>query len=1099
PCSSHWLIVAQIYYYQWMRICSRLTIAGLTLAHVVAICHGADVDFVRDVRPILQQQCYSCHGADKQKSGLRLDVKATAFAGGEAYGASIVAGQPDESPLLQFVADPDADLQMPPEQRLSEAEIATLRAWIEQGANWPDGVDLVQLEDRADHWSLKPVVEPSVPRLPEDGWSHNEIDQFILARLRAEGLRPNPPAERVAWLRRVTLDLTGLPPTPQELADYVADTSPRARHKVVLRLLASPHYGERWAQHWLDVVRYADTHGFEVNTPRPNAWPYRDYVIDALNRDLPYDEFIRDQLVGDQREQQAATGFLVTAAALLPGQIGQDEESKRLARQDELSEVVANVGQTILGLSIGCARCHDHKFDAITSRDYYALQAYFAGLQYGERPLDAGQLRQYARSKERIEGELLALDKQLTSLEPLASLTPLRETSPLSNEEVFEPLKARFVKFTIHDANLHPTLGLIEPCLDEFEIHTTTGTETGAEPQNVALASYGTKVTASGSRESGSHQLAFVNDGQYGNSRSWMSSEAGQGWVLFELPQLEEIDTVVWSRDRNGQFTDRLPIAFTLEAGPALDSLTQLAHVPSRRAAVSATRNVDRFQPVKTQRVRFTIESTNSLEPCLDEFEVFDLQGTNVALASAGATITTSGDAPVSDRHKREHLIDGRYGNDRSWMSDTVGSGWVEITFATPRQIDRIIWGRDRNGKFDDRLPLTYSIAVETSSGEWMQVASSIDRHPFGSKRDASRNSLAGLPVEELAQARELLATRQELQSRLDNLPTPQMVFAGTFTAPEPTHLLLRGDPEQPREQLAPAPLAVLGGDPLDIDSPDIERRQALANWITSPQHPLTARVMVNRIWQWHFGVGLVETANDFGRSGTRPTHPELLDWLASEFVESGWSIKHLHRLIVLSATYGQSSAINPAAQAVDADARLLWRFPSHRLEAEAIRDSMLAVSGRLNLKAGGSGFDLFKSRGGLSGFPPIESFGEEGRRRMIYAHKIRMEREVVFGAFDCPDAGQSAARRRQSTTPIQALNLFNSTFTWEESDAFAKRITNEAGEAASAQVRQAFLVCLGREPTSEELREATALVELHGLPILCRALFNTNEFLFLP
>ncbi|MCB1089129.1 MAG: DUF1553 domain-containing protein, partial [Verrucomicrobiae bacterium] len=296
--------------------------------------------------------------------------------------------------------------------------------------------------------------------------------------------------------------------------------------------------------------------------------------------------------------------------------------------------------------------------------------------------------------------------------------------------------------------------------------------------------------------------------------------------------------------------------------------------------------------------------------------------------------------------------------------------------------------------------------------------------------------------------------------------------------------------------------LSALGNLSLPKDAPETERRVALADWIARPDHPLTARVMVNRLWQGHFGIGLVETSNDFGHSGVAPTHPELLDWLASEFVKSGWSVKHLHRLIVLSGTYRQSSlAENAKGREIDADARLLWRFPSRRLEAETIRDTMLAVSGRLNPKAGGPGFDLFQSRGGLSGFPPVEQFDEKGRRRMIYAHKIRMEREAVFGAFDCPDAGQSIARRRQSTTPIQALNLFNSRFTIDEAEAFARRVETEAGSGAdpASRIRRSYQLAYSREPAPDELADAAAVVKEAGLATLCRAIFNSNEFLFLP
>ncbi|QDV69799.1 Planctomycete cytochrome C [Rosistilla carotiformis] len=893
------------------------------------------IDFVEQVRPIFQTHCYACHAEAKQKSGFRLDIKSAAFDGGDGYGAAIVPGEIDESPLIELITSDDADTRMPPEgSGLSPAEIDLLRRWVQQGAAWPEGVDLASLEDRTDHWSFKPLAFPIDAAVSDsqtaadgqvDAANDLRIDAFVQNELQRHGLAFSPAAPRRDWLRRVSFDLIGLPPTPQQIAEFEQDDSSEAFGRVVDRLLASPRYGERWGQHWLDVVRYADTHGFEVNTPRPNAWPYRDYVIAAFNNDTPYDQFIHEQLHGDTLQQDAATGFLVTAAALLPGQIGKDDASKRLARQDELAEIVINTGEAFLGLSVGCARCHDHKFDAISHTDYFAMQAFFSGVKYGERPIASDDSDRRRRQAAKLAARVDEIENELQQAADIAMPTA---TDPQMNSLEFEPIDARFVRFTIHDCNRHPSLGLIEPCLDEFEIFAADPVET-----NVALASRGTKLTASGSRTSDKHRLEHLNDGLYGNSHSWMSDTAGRGWVLLELPETTSIQRVVWSRDRQGKFSDRLPTAFTLQAGPSLDAM--------------------------------------------------------------------------------QHL--------------------------------------------------------------------------------------AGLTEAQVQRSQSLRDEKQSLEKQIEQLNKTPQVFAGRFTKPEPTYFLLRGDPEQPREVVPPAVLAALGDVRLPDDAPDRERRVALADWIVRPDNPLTARVMVNRIWQWHFGTGLVGTPSDFGRSGERPSHPELLDWLAAEFIRSGWSVKHLHRLIVLSQTYGQSNQIVPAGQAVDASVRLLWRFPSRRMEAEAIRDSMLAVNGRLNLTTGGPGFDLFKSRGGLSGFPPIESFSDQGLRRMVYAHKIRMEPEAVFGAFDCPDAGQSAARRRQSTTPIQALNLFNSRFTIEQSEALAARAAADVGQEVRDQIQYVYRLALARDPERDELDSAEALVGEHGLPTLCRVIYNTNEFLFMP
>tara|TARA_B110000881_G_scaffold6633_1_gene5170 strand:- start:3099 stop:5831 length:2733 start_codon:yes stop_codon:yes gene_type:complete len=888
------------------------------------------INFVRDIRPIFEAKCYRCHGAEKQKSGLRLDMHSGAFGGGEFHQPTIIPGKANESNLIRFVRGDDEEIRMPPKgSGLTKDEIATLTAWVNQGADWPKEVDLVKSIDRTDHWSFKPLALFD---------SERNIDFFVKEKLVANGLLMSPSADRLTWLRRVFFDLIGLPPTPEQVAAFLIDTDPTAHERVVDQLLSSPRYGERWAQHWLDVVRYADTHGFEVNTPRSNAWPYRDYVIEAFNNDTPFDQFIREQLAGDQFGKDPATGFLVTAARLLPGQIGADAASKRLARQDELGEIVINTSEAFLGLSVGCARCHNHKFDAILAKDYYSMQAFFAGVSYGDRTIQSPESQTLRKEAEELKSRVREIDRAVAGLGPLAKS------------------------------------GVIRP-------------------------------------------------------------------------------------------------------------------------PVSALLNVERFTSVKARKVRFTIKKTNQYEPCLDELEVFDLEGNNIALSSSAVVRSASGSKVEANRHQLEFINDGEFGNERSWMCSET-SGWVMLEFPSEQTIERIAWARDRNGKYSDRLAVEYVIEVANDSSDWQVVADSTDRRLGDGKVKAD---FTALDPEQQGETNSLLEEKKGIESRLAELSRAQTVFGGIFGKPEPMFLLNRGDAEQPKEEVAPAVLSAFGDITLTKDAPDAERRLALANWIATSENPLTARVAVNRIWQGHFGIGLVETANDFGRVGAAPSHPKLLDWLAAEFIRSGWSVKHLHRLIVLSETYRQSEQINAVAQAKDAVVRLLWRFPSRRLEAESIRDAMLSVSGRLDLKIGGPGFDLFTSRGGLSGFPPITKFKGDGLRRMIYAHKIRMEPDSIFGAFDCPDAGQSVSRRRQSTTPIQALNLFNSQFTIDESKAFAQRVRDKVGQEVDAQITYAYELAYGRSPDPDELVDTRSVVRQHGLSTLCRAIFNSSEFLFIP
>jgi hypothetical protein len=537
------------------------------------------------------------------------------------------------------------------------------------------------------------------------------------------------------------------------------------------------------------------------------------------------------------------------------------------------------------------------------------------------------------------------------------------------------------------------------------------------------------------------------------------------------------------------------------EIDKALAAFVPLAKSGVERPMINARENADRFAPVKAKRVRFTIQATTNLEPCLDELEVFNTSGGNVALETAGAKRQASGSIGVAERHELRFLNDGRYGNSRSWMGNEIGKGWVEIEFAKEETIERVVWGRDREGKFEDRLAIDYQIEVGGSAGGWTLVADAGDRKKFDPADDkgTEKFSLNGLTPSEAERAAPLLREKAANEVKIKAANNAQKVFAGKFRDPDKIHLLNRGDPEQPKDLVVPAVLGAFGDLSLPAETPEQQRRLALADWIVDPSNPLTARVMVNRIWQGHFGRGLVPTPSDFGNNGMPPSHPELLDWLAGEFIRSGWSVKHLHRLIVSSETYRQGSASDPDNAKKDADNVFLWRFPTRRLEAEVIRDSILAVSGRLDLKMYGVGFNLFDQRGGLSGFNPVESPTGEGLRRMIYAHKVRREPEAVFGAFDCPDAGQSTAVRRESTTPIQALNLFNSRFTLEQAEAFADRVEKEAGSDPEARIRHAFRLALQRDPEPEELAEISGVVAEHGLAVLARALFNSNEFLFLP
>ena len=904
--------------------------------------------FEKQVAPLLKSRCLKCHNPAKARGELDLTTRASLLKGGQT-GAAVVPGKVADSLLFAKAHDG----KMPPGQPLAAAEVDLLRRWIDAGAPWQQGLTLKPDKTETgraglDWWSLQPIRRPPIPAVKDRQWGHTPIDAFILAGLEAKGLAPAPEADRRTLIRRVTFDLTGLPPTPEEIDAFVKDDSADAYEKVVDRLLAAPEYGERWGRHWLDVVRFAESHGYEMNTLRPNAWPYRDYVIRAFNEDIPYPQFVREQLAGDalggdalggdalggDALTQAATGYLVGGPHDLVGNGVPEEQIQQ--RMNDLADMVSLAGTTFLGLTVGCARCHDHKFDPITQRDFYGMQAVFAGVEHAERPVQTADAADRRREAEALHAELDRLNQRIDEQEPQAG-------------------------------------------------------DSGAPP---------------------------------------------------------------------------------------------------RRPPVNPRRNVERFRPMEARYVRFTVAATNDgAEPCIDELEVYgpDAPADDLALAGRGAKASASSVYPNNPSHKIEHLIDGKHGNGRSWISNERGKGWARVELPKAVVIDRVVWGRDREQKYSDRLAVDYRVEVSVDGEKWTAVAGSWDREPFG---QAPPPPPAGLA--------ELLDHRKRVEDRLAGLEKPMMVYAGTFHAPPPTFVLKRGDPQQKGEPVGPSAVAAVApAFAIKPDATESDRRLALADWIGSPDNPLPARVIVNRVWHWHFGQGIVRTPSDFGYNGDRPSNPELLDWLAAEFQAGGWRLKPLHRLIVLSAAYRQSTRFDDKAAAVDAGDRLLWRRAPRRLEAEAIRDAVLKTSGALNTRRGGPGYDLWDYSGYVIVFNPKKMLGPEEFRRMVYQFKPRLQQDATFGAFDCPDATGPAPRRTASTTPLQALNLLNDPFMLDQGERFAARLRKEAGDAAPDQVRRAFRLAFGRDPSEAEQAASAKLIQARGLATFCRALFNANEFVF--
>lgn len=927
-------------------------ISGLTLLSTVG--RSGEVDYERDIVPLLQQYCVDCHGPDVAEANLRLDSLLNSLRGGDSGEAAVVPGASEQSYLIARILHSDPSARMPPDSPPLEAdEIALLKAWIDDAAAW-SAAQAELAEQKVEHWAFDPLTRPQ----PPPGASH-PIDAFVDAKLAAAGLQRSSRADRRLLIRRLYLVMHGLPPTPEQVEAFVDDPAEDAWPKLVEQVLHSERYGQRWATHWLDLVRFGETTGFETNRERPHAWRYRDWVIDAFNTDKPYDRFIVEQLAGDAVGADIGTGFLVAGPHDLVK--GENPELQQMQRQDELADIIHTTGTAFLGLSLGCARCHNHKFDPVSQSDYYALQAVFAGVEHGDRALPP---------QPAIWSQMAELDEDIARLQ---------------------------------------------------------------------------------------QQLAEFVD------RRADASPAGTG---------------------------------TANAIAASDPIRI-------RPAVNAQLNTETFPPTEVRYVRFTIAVAQQGQPCIDEWEIF-AGDENVGLASAGAIASSSGDF-VHPLHNLQHINDGRYGNEHSWIAKAAQDVWVQVELPEARRIEAIRWGRDRTGQYRDRIASEYRIEGSLDGETWTLLASSADRLPYNPQQPMRTEDVLAafgweaLPPERAAAGRQLLDQLVELARHRDALSQPVLAYAGNFSQPGPTHRLYRGEPAAPREVVAPAAIAALTDLSLPVDAPEQQRRLALAHWIAAEDNPLTARVIANRVWQYHFGTGIVATPNDLGINGASPSHPELLDWLAAELIASGWSLKHLQRIILTSQTWQQDSRPHAAGLAQDAAVRWLWRFPPRRLDAEAIRDSLLAVTGKLDTRLGGPGFSGFEVEiENVRHYFPKTEFGPADWRRMIYMNRVRQEREAVFGVFDCPDYNQGVPQRTRSTTPLQALNLFNSAFVWQQAGFFAERLHAEA-DAAHEKVIRAYELVFNRPPDADEIASALAFVEQTDWQQFARVLLNTNEFVLIP
>ncbi len=933
---------------------------------------------MHDVQPILARNCYSCHGAHKHESQLRWDNKEIALRGGE-HGPDIIPGRGSESRMIQLVSGAVPDLIMPAKgDRLTAQEIGILRAWIDQGAAWPASAS-VKVIDPRNHWAFKAPVRPAVPTVKNKHWPRNAIDNFVLARLEAEKLQPSTEADRSTLLRRLSLDLTGLPPTIEEMEAFLADHSPDAYAKQVERLLASPHYGECWARHWLDVARYADSNGYEKDLSR-SIWPYRDWVIDAYNQNLPFDQFAIDQLAGDllpdaTQAQKVATGFLRNS--MLNEEGGIDPEQ---FRNEGIIERMDVLGKSFLGLTVNCCQCHDHKYDPIAQKEYYRL---FAFLNNDDEPLMEVPDGPTRAKRDDIAQKIAGIQDQLMAQYP----------------DLPEKMAAW-----------------------EKEMKALEGTWTVLEPL-AYYASVGTKFT-----KLDDNSLLATGSNPGVSEYTVTARTSLKGITGFRLEALADANLPFYGPGRagNGNFV-----------------LTEFSVEASADAPKSPTNQVP-------------------LQNATADFSQPDFP---VAAAIDGVITNKTGwaaeDLPGRRNRSRQAVFETR---------DTLGfEGGTVLKFT-----------------------LNHSFGEEHALGRFRISVTTSPRPLRADPLSAHARAMLAVPPPQrtLAQRRELFDFYRATDSRMAEAgkkiddeqrqwpSAPTTLVLAARDKPRPTHVFMRGDWQKPGALVTPGVPAILPALPKDAPL----NRLTLARWLVDKRHPTVARVMVNRIWQEYFGRGLVATSEDFGTQGDPPTHPELLDWLACEFMDSGWDVKHIQRLIAESAAYRQSSVVNPRLLERDPYNQLLARGPRVRVDAEILRDIALSASGLLDGQIGGPPVYPPMPDGVLSlgyGSPMAwDTKAADRHRRALYTFVKRSVPYPSLQVFDAPTGESPCPRRVRSDTPLQALTTLNDPVFVEAAQALAMRTWEHGGPNDRARLQFAFELCTGRQPQPKEMAVLSSLLQ---------------------
>jgi hypothetical protein len=971
--------------------------------------------FSAQVEPILRNRCYGCHSHEtgEMKGGLTLDSRSGWEVGGDT-GPAVLPGNLEKSLLITAIER--RDLEMPPDEPLPAPEIELLKKWVTDGAVDPRVTKTAAPPTARDWWAAQPLQRHPAPSLGEA----NPVDAFLRQKLIAEGLDFSLEATRPELIRRLTFDLHGLPPTPDKITAFVADTDPLAYEHLVDRLLASPRFGERFARLWLDVAHFGESNGFGMDRPRHTAWPYRDYVIEAFNRDVPYSRFVQDQVAADvlfpeEPDKLPALGFLAAGPFNQSALAEQTDGTlcKKIALNLDRDDMVTTVASSFLSLTLHCARCHDHKFDPLTQDDYYGMQAVFAGAIRGERPFGPpDQVREIKHWK--------AVQQQVQSGQMIATFDPAtQDTLRTRSREIAKRLSGWEQRWTLLD---------------------TSATQE-SKPS-----------VAAEKLEDGSWQFATTDDK---DSYTFTATASGKPIAAIRLEALSD---------------EKLP-----NKGPGLQPQNGNFALTEFKVSIASPDRPSDSQPL-------------AIKSAIADF---NQAGWSIDMALDGKPETGWS---IDPQEGRSHVAVFKLAEVSTPPAGSILTIRVEQTYGRQHVMGRL------------RLAVAEA-AVEDSVLPSPDVAKAIGTVPL------EGDPFAGLPPE-AATALLKLAVEERVQA----LPVLPVVFAAGGDAagyhnyqrpatPYPIHKLARGDVARPGVEMKPGGMTAMPVAfqmPTDVQPDDGARRAALARWLTDPLNPLPLRSIANRLWGWHFGTGIVSTPNDFGRMGQPPSHPELLDFLACELRDNGGSLKALHRLLVTSRAYRQSSRSRAEAAGKDSDNRWLWKMPRKRLEAEQIRDGLLLISGRLDPTMGGPSAMQFhyddpnKDVSPQINYQKFDVDSPASRRRAVYRFVFRNVNDPFLETFDVPDPSLSVGQRANTTTPLQALSLANNAFVLRQCEWFARKLIDES-PTLDGQIERAYWWLYGRAPTTDETRRVSSYAQSFGLENTLRVLVNSNEFLFVP